>query len=88
MVNLSFQSFGKKALVVNLQWLKRLTYSFGESGTLLGKILVNDICFAKFAKVPSPEFCTIQHMMFALQFQELTQMHSTYMSCMYTSNEA
>ena len=33
---------------------------FSESGNWLDKILLNDICFAKFAKVfPPPKFCTI-----------------------------
>ena len=32
----------------------------GESGVWLGKILVDDICFAKFSSFLLPEFYTIQ----------------------------
>ena len=43
-----FQSFGQenvgKFIIVNISY-------FSESGIWLGKILANDVCFAKFAKV-------------------------------------
>ena len=50
---------------MNLQYLaKCLTYSyFGESVLWLGKILVNEICFAKFSPVR-----TLRCMVFMIMF--------------------
>ena len=59
LANRSFQSFGEEYVgeftIANVSYLS-------ESQIWLGKILANDVCFAKFAKVfPSLNFCTIRY---------------------------
>ena len=47
LANLLFQSFGKE----NVDKFMHLTFSYlseSETGSCLGKVLVNNVCFAKF----------------------------------------
>ena len=58
LANRLFQSFGKgnvgKFTIANISY-------FSESGIWLGKILANDICFAKFTEVSLSKFCAIRY---------------------------
>ena len=57
LANRLFQGFGEEN--VGDFTIANVSY-FSVSGIRLGKILVNDVQFAKFAKLFLPKFCAIQ----------------------------
>ena len=58
LVNRLFQTFGKENVG---EFTIAIVSYFSESGIWLGKILANDICFTKFAKVFPTKVCAIQY---------------------------
>ena len=61
LANRSFQSFGEENVGKSIA---NISY-FSESGIWLGKILANDICFAKVLPWP-PEFCAVRYIFWYL----------------------